>query len=196
MIGLDDLGGLDQLDAKALSLQLQPVGKLTPVDAVGKAREVIEALGDAGLSAKRRTFKHQHIHALARGVQRGGQPGRPSAHHDQIVVAEFGLGGQPELDRQLGIVWLNQEAAVGEDDGWHALVSVVQFLDDGRPGLILLDIDIVVVDALLAEEFLGALAVAAPHRAVELDVVGVLVCDRWGGRVCHGGLLSRDRMKV
>ena len=72
--GGDGLGGED-LDAEPLGLPAQPVGEVRTGDALGEAGEVVEPLGDAGLTADPGALDHQGAQALAGGVEGGCQPG-------------------------------------------------------------------------------------------------------------------------
>src|SRR5439155_13703698 len=102
--------------------------------------------------------------------ERGRQAGRTTADDDEIVVFHLGYRGQAELGRELGVARLDQRAPVFEEDRRDDPLAAVHLLDEREAIRVLLDVDPVVVDPLLAEELLGALTVAAPRRAVDGDV--------------------------
>ena len=95
----------------------QPVGELAAADALGEAGEVVEALSDAGLAADAAALDDQRVDALARGVQRRGEPRGAAADDDQIVEALAGRCLQAQLGGELGVGRLDQHGAVAEEDG-------------------------------------------------------------------------------
>ena len=165
-----DLLRLQDLDAEALSLEAEAVGELGAGDAFGEAGKVVQALGDPHLPTDAAALDDQRLDPFARGVEGGGQPGRPAADDDQVVEAVLGRGLQPQLGRQLGVGRLNQRGAVFEDERGDDLLAVVDLLDQGEAVLVHLHVDEVVVDPLLPEELLRHLAVAAPEGAIQLDI--------------------------
>ena len=104
---------------------------------------------------------------FARRVDGRGQSGRAPADDDQIVEAVGPRRNQAQLLRQLLVARLDQHRAVGEDDRGHAAVARVEPLHLGLRGGVLIDVDIVVGDTVLAQELLAAAAVGAPGGAVD-----------------------------
>ena len=107
------------------------------------------------------------IQPFARGIQRRRQAGRPAADADQIVIAHARRRLQAQFLRQLGIARFHQRAAIiVKQDRRDDAFAVVDLLDKGQSVGVLFHIHPFVVDALLAQKLLGALAVAAPGCAV------------------------------
>ena len=157
------------LHAEAFGLPPQSVRQVVAGDALGEAREVVEPLGDPGLTADAAALDHQHAHPLAGGVERCRQPGRAGPDDDEVVERPRGLGGDAELRGELGVARLHQHAAVVEDDRRDHVLAVVVGLHNGPAGRVAVDVHVVVGDALLVEQLLGALAVRAPAGAVQGD---------------------------
>ncbi len=67
---------------------------------------------------------------------------------------------------QLGVGWLNQEGAVIKDNRRDDALAVVLGFDKSTALGALVNIYPVVANHLLGQEFLGALAIGAPGRAV------------------------------
>ena len=105
--------------------------------------------------------------SLARRVNGRRQPGRPSSHDDQVVVLAPRLRAETELCGQLGVGGLDQDPAVGEDDGGDDALSLVDLADVLLSSGVRLDVHSVVRHELLAEELLGPAAVRAPLGSVD-----------------------------
>ncbi len=161
---------LQHLDAEACSLLAQLVGELRALDTFGEAWHVVQALGGCGLAAQRGALDHQRGDALARSVKRRGQPSRPAANHDQIVVAALGGHLQAQFGSQRGIGGFHQESAIGELDGRDDAFAAVFRQYVGFAGLVLPDIHPTVGGLVLAQELLAATAVGAPVCAIDGDV--------------------------
>ena len=58
----------------------------------------------------------QRPQALGAAVDRGGQPGRAAAEHDEVEALAVDLGAQPELARDLGGRGVAQHAVVADQD--------------------------------------------------------------------------------
>src|SRR3954469_21402930 len=74
-----------QFHAKALRLFDDALSKLSPGDAFGKTRIVVESLSNACLPAKPAALDDQRIIAIASRVDSCRQTGRTATNHDQII---------------------------------------------------------------------------------------------------------------
>ncbi len=71
-------------------------------DAGGKAEVVLDARAGAGLAAGRRALEHQHVEALGRGVDRGGEAGRAGADDHHVAhLLRIERAAQPQRGREL-----------------------------------------------------------------------------------------------
>ena len=163
--------GLEHLHAVALRLQHDPVGELGPADAFGEAWVVVEPFRDAGLTTQALAVDHQRLQVLSSGVDRRGEPRRPTADDDQVVDVHHRDALEADLLGELLVGRFGQMGAVGEDDRRDDVVPVVAFLH--RPNTVGVDLDVVPLerDPLVTEEPLRPTAVGAPARAVDPDQV-------------------------
>ena len=67
--------------------------------------------------------------------------------------------------RELGIAWLDQDRAIRKENGGHAALPVIEFLDDLHCFGILVDIHVFVLDLVFVQELLGAPAIGTPDCA-------------------------------
>ena len=74
-----------QLCAEALSLAAGLAGELRAADSLGKAEEVLDAVRVGGLPARNVAVEDNRRQPVGGGVDRGGQPRRAAADHDEIV---------------------------------------------------------------------------------------------------------------
>src|SRR5262245_59946945 len=61
-------------------------------------------------------------------------------------------------------------AAIGEDDGWNRAAPVLELFHEAKALGVVVDVDPLVGLAVLGQELLGALAVGAPGRPIDLDL--------------------------
>ena len=171
--GCDGLGHKD-LHAEALGLLAHLVGQVRAGDALGEAGVVVDALGGSGLAADTTALDDQGVHALAGGVDGGGQSGGSGADDDEIVVGTAGPGVDVQTGGQLGVAGLSQDGtAVVEYDGGDDLTATVELSDGNLGRRLLFDVHPTVGNAVFGKELLGASAIGAPQCAVDGDV-GVL----------------------
>src|SRR2546427_748464 len=83
---------------------------------------------------------------------------RYSANDDEVVGAVLRHGREPELRRELRVRRLDEDRAVLEDDRGDDCLAVVMVFDELPRFLVLLDVDPLVLDLLIAEESLRPLA--------------------------------------
>ena len=84
---------VDDARAEALGLGAHRGHQLGPLDAVRKARVVLDVAGQHQLAARRRAGEDDRLEVGARRVDRGGQAGRPGADdHDLGVDAALAAG--------------------------------------------------------------------------------------------------------
>ncbi len=89
--GAPDRGSGAAMDALLTDAVMGPGGRWVPglagVKAVAKlaTRPRTVARRGAGLAAELAAVEHQHIEALGRGIDGGGEPGRPGADDDDII---------------------------------------------------------------------------------------------------------------
>ena len=75
---------VDDARAEALGLGAHRGHQLGALDAVREARVVLDVAGEHQLAARRRTGEDDRLEVRARGVDRGGQPGRAGADDDHL----------------------------------------------------------------------------------------------------------------
>jgi hypothetical protein len=90
--------GHRQVRPELLGLEERAVGQVLPGDAHREAEVVLDARARSGLAARRAGLEHQHVEPLGGRVDRGGQPGRPRAHHHEVVHVPV-LGRAIEAER-------------------------------------------------------------------------------------------------
>ena len=160
----------EQLDAEPLGLLDEAPGQLIPTDPVRESGVVIDPVRHAGLATQRGALDHHGVDALARGVDRGRETGRPATDDREVVERAARPHLQLKRARQLVVVRLKQHPAVAQHNGWDRPAAALQLLNVSPRGGVLVDIDPVVLDAVLREELLGTPAVRAPRRAIDGDL--------------------------
>src|SRR3990170_4869183 len=134
-----------------------------------EAGVVVDPLRDAGLTAQGALLDDEGVDPLAGGVDGGGQAGGPTADDHEVVEGPLRLQREAQFAGELAVGRLGQQGAVGENNGGDNLLAVVLLTHELGCGGVLVDVDPIVGDAHLAQELLGAAAVGAPGRAVDLD---------------------------
>ena len=100
------------------ALDNRPLSQLTTGDAARKAEIVLDAGGCAGLGAGRDRVEQDRVQPLGRTVDRGREPGRPGADHEEITdLLRGGLfgHGQSGYPGQLGVAGIAQHLVAEED---------------------------------------------------------------------------------
>jgi serine/threonine-protein kinase len=156
---------LELLDAEPGRLAAQLVRPTGTRDPIREAGDVVQPLGGRRLSAQRRPLDHQRADPLARGVERRGEPGRPTARHDEIVVAACGFHPEAELGCQCRVGRRRERRTVREDDGRDDPLAAIGGEDERFRDGIFLDVHPAVRDLVLSKKLPAAAAVRAPVRA-------------------------------
>ncbi len=164
-----NLGGRQDLDTESLGLATQTVSEVAAGDTVRKAREVVDLVGDSDRAAHCARLDDERGDSLARGIDRRGQSGDATTDNDERVEAMLGFGAKSEFGCQIGIAGFDQSAAIVEDENRNDELSVVDPLDLGPTGGVIVHVGELVGHTLLAQELLGPMAVGAPGGAVHLD---------------------------
>ena len=81
----------EKLHAEAFGLFAHTLGEFSAGNALGESGIVVDAFGGAGLAADAAALDNQSVHALAGGVDGGGETRRSTANDDQVVVGAAGL---------------------------------------------------------------------------------------------------------
>jgi hypothetical protein len=106
-------------------------------DTGGKTEIVLDPSRRPGLSAERPLVEHEHREALGRGVDRGGETGRPGPDHGDVVHAlRIEVGGDAEADRGLCFRRPPQHRPVRTDHQRQVLRLDAKALHDGATFLI------------------------------------------------------------
>src|SRR3989440_8971195 len=160
----------EQLHAIAFGLLDDAFRELGSRYAFGEAWIVIQALGDTRLTAQATAFDDQHIKAITCGINSSSEGSGTATHNNQVIEFTFGFGFESQFRGQFGIGWFNKDRTVVEDDSGNAQAAVLHLLHRGLAFFILLNVDKIIVDALLSQKFFAAFAIAAPIGTIEFDV--------------------------
>jgi hypothetical protein len=79
---------------------------------------------------------------------------------------------EAEFLRQLTGARLDQNGAIGKNNGGHAPIPVIELLDDVHGFGMAVNVNIIILDAMLAQKFFDALAIGTPDGAVNDDFIG------------------------
>src|SRR5258708_7247102 len=160
----------EQLHAIAFGLLDDTFRELGSRYAFREARVVIQAFGDTRLTTQATTFDDQHIEAITCSINSGREGSGTTTYDNQVIEFTFGFGLESQFRGQFSIGWFNQDQTVVEDDGGNAQAAVLHLLHIGLAFFILLNVDKIIVDALLSQESFAAFAIAAPIGTIEFDV--------------------------
>ena len=122
--GIDarDRSGDEDLRSEPARLLQRAAGELVARDAGRKAEVVLDPRRGPGLAAGRLPLDHDRAQALGSPVHGGGEPGRPGADDDRVVLA----GGRR--------VWRPSSSATSRSRGRTSVVpSVTRSAGDRRP---------------------------------------------------------------
>ena len=86
-------------------------------DAGGEAEVVLDARAGARLPARGPGLGDERAQALGAAVDRGREPRRPGAQHDDVEALAVDLRAQPEVARDLGGRRVAQDAVAVDEDG-------------------------------------------------------------------------------
>ena len=162
-----DLGRREQLHAEPLGLGDEPLDELGPADALGEAGVVVDVLRDRGVPAQRTGVEDDGFHSFACGIERRRETRRAPSHDHDVIEPARRLDLELEPSRELTVGWVDDVAAVGEDDRRDRATAVLELLERSDGVGVAIDVDVDEVDPVRLEELLRAPARRAPGRAVD-----------------------------
>ena len=155
------------------------LGEVGPAEPLREAEVVLDRRALAGLPAGRLALDDDGAQPLGRGVDGGGQPGRPAADDAQVVERLLGAGAQARArSASSSVVGAPERLGVGDQHQRQVVGAGAGELD--QPGAlgVALDVEPAVGHVVAGEERLDLVAAVGPAVADHPDLAACSGCSR------------------